>query len=68
MTGHVRYGQFCPVAMAAEILCSRWTIPILREMLCGSTRFNELRKGVPRPSNFRAALISVSPVSLRLPR
>lgn len=50
MTGYVRYGQFCPVAMAAEILCSRWTIPILREMLCGSTRFNELRKGVPRMS------------------
>lgn len=50
MTTHVRYGQFCPVAMAAEVLCSRWTIPILREMLCGSTRFNELRKGVPRMS------------------
>jgi len=36
--------------MAAEILGSRWTIPVLRELLCGSKRFNELRKGVPRMS------------------
>ncbi len=41
------YGQFCPVAMAAEIVCSRWTALVLRELLCGSTRFNELRRGVP---------------------
>lgn len=44
------YDQFCPVAMAAEILCSRWTIVLLREMLAGSTRFNDLRRGVPRMS------------------
>lgn len=44
------YGQFCPVAMAAEIVCSRWTALILRELLCGSTRFNDLRRGVPRMS------------------
>ena len=44
------YSQFCPVAMAAEILCTRWTILILRELLSGSTRFNELRRGVPRMS------------------
>ncbi len=50
MPGHTRYGQFCPVAMASEILCARWTVPILREMLAGSTRFNELRRGVPRMS------------------
>ncbi len=50
MASHAGYGQFCPVAMASEILCSRWTVPVLREMLCGSTRFNELRKGVPRMS------------------
>lgn len=41
------YGQFCPVAMAAEILCSRWTVLILRELLAGSARFNDLRRGVP---------------------
>jgi DNA-binding HxlR family transcriptional regulator len=41
------YGQFCPVAMAAEIICSRWTALVIRELLCGSTRFNDLRRGVP---------------------
>lgn len=41
------YGQFCPVAMAAEVVCSRWTALVLREMLCGTTRFNDLRRGVP---------------------
>lgn len=44
------YGQFCPVAMAAEILCTRWTLVLLREMVAGSTRFNDLRRGVPRMS------------------
>jgi DNA-binding HxlR family transcriptional regulator len=44
------YGQFCPVSMAAEILCTRWTVLVLREMLMGSTRFNDLRRGVPRMS------------------
>jgi DNA-binding HxlR family transcriptional regulator len=50
MTETASYGQFCPVSMAAEILCSRWTVVILREMLCGSTRFNDLRRGLPRMS------------------
>lgn len=44
------YNQFCPVAMAAEVLCKRWTIILLRELVAGSTRFNELRRGVPRMS------------------
>jgi DNA-binding HxlR family transcriptional regulator len=44
------YGQFCPVAMAAEVLATRWTIVVLGEMLSGSTRFNEIRRGVPRMS------------------
>lgn len=44
------YKQFCPVAMAAEIICTRWTLIVLREMAMGSTRFNELRRGVPRMS------------------
>ena len=42
------YGQFCPVAMAAELLCTRWTILIIRELLAGTTRFNDLRRGNPR--------------------
>ncbi len=44
------YGQFCPVSMAAEVLCSRWTPLVVRELLCGSTRFNELRRGLPKMS------------------
>jgi len=44
------YNQFCPVSMAAEIICSRWTLLVLRELLMGSTRFNELRRGVPSMS------------------
>lgn len=44
------YGQFCPVSMASEILCSRWTTLVVRELLCGSTRFTDLRRGVPKMS------------------
>ncbi len=41
------YGQFCPVAKAAEIVAERWNPLILRELLCGSHRFNDLHRGVP---------------------
>ncbi len=41
------FGQFCPLAQAAQLLCERWTLLVVREMVAGSTRFNELRKGVP---------------------
>jgi len=52
------YGQFCPVARAAELFAERWTPLVLRELLCGSTRFNELRRGLP--------LMSPSLLSTRL--
>lgn len=38
---------FCPVTMACEVLQPRWTIQILAEMWWGSTRFNEIRRGIP---------------------
>ncbi len=44
------YGQFCPLAMAAEFLCKRWTILILRELLLGSVSFNDISRGVARMS------------------
>jgi len=44
------YGQFCPVAKAMEVLDERWTLLIVRELLSGSSRFNEIRRGVPRMS------------------
>lgn len=54
------YGQFCPVAKAAEVLTERWTPLVVRELLSGSQRFNELRRGVP--------LMSPSLLSQRLKR
>ncbi|KQY55490.1 winged helix-turn-helix transcriptional regulator [Nocardioides sp. Root140] len=44
------YGQFCPVAKAMEILDERWTLLVVRELLAGSTHFNELRRGNPKMS------------------
>jgi len=44
------YGQFCPVAKAMEVLDERWTLLVVRELLAGSTRFNDLRRGVPKMS------------------
>ncbi|HEV8496764.1 MAG TPA: helix-turn-helix domain-containing protein [Gemmatimonadaceae bacterium] len=44
------YGQFCPVAMGAEIFAERWTPLILRELLHGELGFNDIHRGVPRIS------------------
>jgi DNA-binding HxlR family transcriptional regulator len=44
------YGQFCPVALASEVLAERWTFLVVRELLAGARRFNEIRRGVPRLS------------------
>jgi len=52
------YGQFCPVSLSAEILAVRWMPIVLRELLYGSTRFQELRRGIP--------LISPTMLSQRL--
>lgn len=41
------YGNLCPISKACDILSSRWTIQILTELWCGSTRFNEIRRGLP---------------------
>ena len=43
-------GQFCAVARALDILGGRWTLLIVRELLCGSRRFNDIRRGIPRIS------------------
>ncbi|MBW8723742.1 MAG: helix-turn-helix transcriptional regulator [Inquilinus limosus] len=44
------YGQFCSVARAHEVLGGRWTLLVVRELLCGSRRFNDIRRGIPRIS------------------
>lgn len=46
----IDYGQFCTVARGAEVIGERWTPLVVREMLCGSTRFNDIHRGVPRMS------------------
>ncbi len=47
---HQEYGQFCPVALSSEVLAERWTLLVVRELLAGAHRFNEIRRGVPRLS------------------
>jgi len=44
------FGQFCPVAVACEVLAERWTPLILRELLAGSDQFNALHRGIPKIS------------------
>lgn len=41
------YGQYCPVTRAVEVLGERWSLLILRDMLLGATRFNDLARGNP---------------------
>jgi DNA-binding HxlR family transcriptional regulator len=50
------YGQFCPIAMACETFAERWTPLILRELLFGARRFNEIRKTIPLISRTLLAL------------
>jgi DNA-binding HxlR family transcriptional regulator len=41
------YGQFCPISVACETFAERWTPLILRELLFGARRFNEIRRCIP---------------------
>lgn len=44
------YGQFCPVAKASEVLTRRWMPLVVRELISGSHRFNDIHRGVPKMS------------------
>ena len=44
------YGQFCSFARALDFLGERWTLLVVREILCGSAHFSEIRRGIPRIS------------------
>jgi DNA-binding HxlR family transcriptional regulator len=44
------YGQFCSMARALDLLGERWTLLIVRELLCGSRRFGGIQRGIPRIS------------------
>jgi DNA-binding HxlR family transcriptional regulator len=41
------YGQYCPVSQAISVFGERWTPLVIRELLMGSHRFNDIRRGVP---------------------
>lgn len=41
------YGDYCPVSRGAEIIATRWTPLIVRNLLLGSETFSELREGCP---------------------
>lgn len=43
----MHYGQFCPIAKAAEIVAERWTPLVVHELLAGSARFSDIRRGIP---------------------
>jgi DNA-binding HxlR family transcriptional regulator len=42
-----KYGQYCPVAQALELIGDRWTLLIIRDMLTGTRHFNDLQRGLP---------------------
>src|SRR5215203_3025233 len=42
-----KYGQYCPVAQSLELIGDRWTLLIIRDMLTGTTHFNDLERGLP---------------------
>ena len=45
-----KYGQYCPVAQALEIIGDKWTLLIIRDMLTGTRHFNDMLRGLPRLS------------------
>ncbi len=44
------FGQFCPIALASEVLTQRWMLLIIHQLADGSSRFNDIRRGVPKIS------------------
>ncbi len=73
-----QYGQYCPLALAVELLCERWTLLVVSRLIDGCTQFNEIHRGVPRisPSLLsrrlsqleRAGLVKRGPAKKGLPR
>jgi DNA-binding HxlR family transcriptional regulator len=42
------YGEYCPIAVGAEVIADRWTPLVLRELIIGCKRFNEIHRGIPK--------------------
>ncbi|QLY29166.1 winged helix-turn-helix transcriptional regulator [Nocardia huaxiensis] len=43
----IGYGQYCPISRALDLLGERWSLLIMRDLLTGTTRFNDLARGLP---------------------
>lgn len=43
----IGYGQYCPIAHALEVLGERWSLLIVRDMLTGYRRFNDIARAEP---------------------
>lgn len=39
--------EYCPVSIGARLVGDRWSLLIVRELLVGATRFNEIQRGLP---------------------
>lgn len=61
-----RYGSYCPVALATEILGERWTLLVISTLIDGVTRFSEFQKALPRisPSVLTKRLASLEEAGL----
>lgn len=63
------YGEACPISKATSVLCERWTIQIIREMLLGAKRFSELQRMLPKISpsllNSRLRLLCDNDIIIR---
>ena len=49
------YNRYCPVSMGSDVIADRWTPLIVRELVLGNTRFNDIARGLPGISRARAA-------------
>lgn len=46
----VTYRQYCPVAVAAEVVAERWNPLIIRNLMLGANTFSGIANGVPTMS------------------
>ena len=63
------YGEACPISKAASVLCERWTLQIVRELMLGATRFSDFQKVLPKISpsllNSRLRLLADNGIIVR---
>jgi len=41
------YAQYCPIAVALDVLGDRWTLLVVRELLLGPRRYTDLQRSLP---------------------